>query len=588
MYAGIFLGVNAFATYNKTYTKPLWVQGLPVLSIPDVFAVGPYIELDIRAEARIDALGQAIAGGSLNWPHINATVDMLNSKNSFSHGLSPDINATIQTTEQITLTLSLGIPITLAVGVNILDGAYKKNINLTETPALVATARYEAETNTTFNRNGTTGEHCRSVDLTPATQCLGVAWNITAVNDVTLGLLGFDTFNLDHLESPALAHGCIGKNTTTNNITTVDDPCSDTNSTNSTIATRPSVIATPMPVSSIASIMTRLHPTWSAASSWASSSTSSYKYSSSVMSPSATPMTAQPPTGSITPSFRATSTAASCVATPTSAIVNGGFDPVGSRVGFSVLPQPWTGVGAADYFACSDRFESMENPECFMGQGENFIFYLASQDAEVNEHVASISQTLNGLVPGSPYKLLVEQGFNNQVPCVLSYNIDSVPFRSYVPANTYDSSKNQLQMVNDTAWFVPTATSHTLTIQADCPNAGDNGGSGKWKYVDVQGPYCNADIPASASNAGCPAGYVNGATDRSESLFNVACNASYGGKFLASASEASLGACLDWCNSWGGACQTVNYQGSYCTLYSDKGKVSPGSGATGQTIISRL
>lgn len=45
---------------------------------------------------------------------------------------------------------------------------------------------------------------------TPDDGCYGVAWNISIINDVTLNLIGLDSFDLSHWESPALASGCIG------------------------------------------------------------------------------------------------------------------------------------------------------------------------------------------------------------------------------------------------------------------------------------------------------------------------------------------------------------------------------------------
>ena len=63
----------------------------------------------------------------------------------------------------------------------------------------------------------------------------------------------------------------------------------------------------------------------------------------------------------------------------------------------------------------------------------------------------------------------------------------------------------------------------------------------------------------------CPAGYTNGG---SSGAYTIHCESGINGSFLASASEPTLGACLDWCDSWGTAnCGAVTWANGYCTLY---------------------
>jgi hypothetical protein len=91
-----------------------------------------------------------------------------------------------------------------------LDGTWEKNINLTESPALAATARYDEQEDLTTSTNTTDGSSAVNFTATPDDGCYGIAWNISLINDVTLNLIGLDSFDLDHWESPALASGCIG------------------------------------------------------------------------------------------------------------------------------------------------------------------------------------------------------------------------------------------------------------------------------------------------------------------------------------------------------------------------------------------
>ncbi|KAI1858259.1 hypothetical protein JX265_010927 [Neoarthrinium moseri] len=207
MYAGLFVGIDAFATIKRQYSRQILMRGLPTLSIPKVFTLGPSISLNVSAEARIELLGRALTGASLSWPSIAGTLDFLDSSKSSTSGFTPVLNATLQVTEGAKLILSFELPISVNFGFDILDGKYKKEASLIDTPSLQAIMDYEEQSSVT----GSTGNGgCATINTIPSTNCYGVYWNISAVNDVELDLFGRATYNLDHYESNKIAEGCVG------------------------------------------------------------------------------------------------------------------------------------------------------------------------------------------------------------------------------------------------------------------------------------------------------------------------------------------------------------------------------------------
>ncbi|KAK9415724.1 putative PA14 domain-containing protein [Seiridium unicorne] len=125
LYAGIFLGIDALATIKKKNTKTLPKQGLPGFSIPKVFTLGPSVSLGVSAEARIELIGRALAGASLNWENINGSINFLDKSKTVTSGFTPVLNGTLQTTKKSKLILSLGLPVAINFGVEILNGVPK-------------------------------------------------------------------------------------------------------------------------------------------------------------------------------------------------------------------------------------------------------------------------------------------------------------------------------------------------------------------------------------------------------------------------------------------------------------------------------
>ncbi|KKK16874.1 hypothetical protein AOCH_005736, partial [Aspergillus ochraceoroseus] len=212
MYAGLFIGVDAFMEFDDTETYSLFTLGLPGFEIPDIVALGPTLSLGVSAELDITAEGQYLAGAGLTWPSIYAMLDVLDHANSVHSGFTPTYNETVSSEATITVTSTLGLPVTLGFGLNVLNGKWEKEARLIDTPGLQATLEYDDDISYTDG----------ALNVTPADGCYGVSWDLALVNNVVLDLSDFDegTYTLASTVLDDIASGCIGKDTSTTTTTT--------------------------------------------------------------------------------------------------------------------------------------------------------------------------------------------------------------------------------------------------------------------------------------------------------------------------------------------------------------------------------
>ncbi|EKG18629.1 Apple [Macrophomina phaseolina MS6] len=198
MYAGVFLGVNAFAQWEKTIRKDLFVKGLPGWSIPGIVSLGPQLVLGAQATFSVEAEGQLITGASLNWPSFHATLDFVDKSKSSQSGWSPQITKKFEAHGEVSAKAALGLPVTISFGINILNGVFEKSINLTDIPAITAEATLEVDIGTEKNQFG-------------SDECAGIDWSIALTNELRLDISDTPGWTLNEWASPALASGCIGR-----------------------------------------------------------------------------------------------------------------------------------------------------------------------------------------------------------------------------------------------------------------------------------------------------------------------------------------------------------------------------------------
>ncbi|KAH0279443.1 hypothetical protein KCU91_g1744, partial [Aureobasidium melanogenum] len=202
LYAGVFVGVNAFAAYEKTINKDLINKGLPTLSIPGIAVLGPKVTVSLNSDLKVQAAGQMLVGASMSWPAIHASLNLLDKTKSTQSGFTPVITKKFDAWGDVTASASLALPVTLFFGVDILNGKYSKGISLVDTPAVSASA--ELAIAASYGTGASNG-------ITSSTGCLGIKYNIGLSNDLSVHLLDISTYTLSSYQQPNLANGCLGR-----------------------------------------------------------------------------------------------------------------------------------------------------------------------------------------------------------------------------------------------------------------------------------------------------------------------------------------------------------------------------------------
>lgn len=139
--AGLYLGMNAFAQWNPKQQYDFLSMGLPGLSIPDILVIGPVLSLGISVDLDVSAVGQYLVGADMNWPKLSAKLDALNPRSSSQSGWAPTIHDTVKADGSLTVNSTLGLPVSLGFGINILNGKYNKEIKLVDTPGVRASSK---------------------------------------------------------------------------------------------------------------------------------------------------------------------------------------------------------------------------------------------------------------------------------------------------------------------------------------------------------------------------------------------------------------------------------------------------------------
>lgn len=207
--AGLFIGINAFAQYEKNYEVVLFTQFLPGWSIPGIIGLGPQLSLGVSADLNISAAGQLMTGAKLTWDSMAGHIDLLNHAASSQSGWRPTVDHKFDVAGTLSAEAGLGLAVEIGVGILVLK-KYGRSIALRDTPAIAADASLSADYNVTTGL--TVGND----------ECPGIDWSVGFENKVTLGfkkqtkkgkeeveLEDGPQYTLTKWNAPPLAHGCI-------------------------------------------------------------------------------------------------------------------------------------------------------------------------------------------------------------------------------------------------------------------------------------------------------------------------------------------------------------------------------------------
>jgi hypothetical protein len=177
--ATLKIGVDAFANYEHTFSARIATVTLPGVGfkIVDIIEVGPEITLHAALDVEVSAEGQYAFGAVASLPNFAANIDFLNPSSSTASGWTPSFQLTGEAYGTLGTQVSLGLPLALSIGIDILDGKYNISAALVTTLALTAKAAYEGS----FNIDSGTCSTTSGSD-----QCQGIAWHADVGNTIEI------------------------------------------------------------------------------------------------------------------------------------------------------------------------------------------------------------------------------------------------------------------------------------------------------------------------------------------------------------------------------------------------------------------
>ncbi|RKK41919.1 hypothetical protein BFJ66_g10774 [Fusarium oxysporum f. sp. cepae] len=141
--AGLNLGLKAFVKYEKEWTYLVgeinpWSFGIALLR-----AVGPYVGLDVKAGMSIEATGTLLIGASVEWENIDILIDLVNSGNSHTNGLTTVFKHTAEATGKLKMEASLGLLASVGVELKLLPELWEAKGGVVDTPSVVLEGSFE-------------------------------------------------------------------------------------------------------------------------------------------------------------------------------------------------------------------------------------------------------------------------------------------------------------------------------------------------------------------------------------------------------------------------------------------------------------
>lgn len=191
IHAALELGI--VATYSNTWSYEKEIANVPLspLSIPGVLTIGPQIVLSAGGGLTVSALGQLLAGTELDWPAIQANIDIASPGSSSASGFTPNFTPVFDVVGSISATADAYLTVSVGFGIDILTGTISKQVALVEKPDISITAA------TSFS----------AVTGLGSDTCDGVSLNLDFNNYVYADLAGTE-FNINTLTLP-IASKCL-------------------------------------------------------------------------------------------------------------------------------------------------------------------------------------------------------------------------------------------------------------------------------------------------------------------------------------------------------------------------------------------
>ncbi|KAJ5278653.1 hypothetical protein N7478_004025 [Penicillium angulare] len=196
-------GLTAESSVSKTRTKHLKRKGkeiknipLSPLTIPGIITLGPQVSVGVALGVEAAGKVELLVGGTISLSKGYARASVTQGKNGVE-GLEPSFDPIFRAAGEFTLTGDLGIPMALEVGLDVLEGKFKKTVGLVNTPSVYVKATASLDT-----KGESSGKSCPN----------GVSLSVGARNRVHVA--GFDIWEEELLSIPLFEKsvGCVTAN----------------------------------------------------------------------------------------------------------------------------------------------------------------------------------------------------------------------------------------------------------------------------------------------------------------------------------------------------------------------------------------
>ncbi|KAF2223018.1 hypothetical protein BDZ85DRAFT_262819 [Elsinoe ampelina] len=201
--AGLNLGIQVEGKYTTPKLRRSIIPpvGVPFIKIPGIITVGPQMSLEATLQASVSASGEILAGVSLDVPYFNVMYDLVDKENSRSVGLDDmNIKKYFQIKGKLSAEATLGLPISLGIGVEIPLLEANFAAKLINTPAITAEASYQHD----IASGGNVPKPDDDED-----KCSGIEWGIKFSNTLAFNLLDIYEKELLAWKPPPFVKGCI-------------------------------------------------------------------------------------------------------------------------------------------------------------------------------------------------------------------------------------------------------------------------------------------------------------------------------------------------------------------------------------------
>lgn len=193
--AALELGIVASYKNTWTYTRDIATVPLSPLSVPGIITIGPQVTLSAGGSLTVDAVGQLLAGAVLDWPAIQATIDIGDLGASSASGFTPHVNPVFEVKAAVSASADAFLTLAVGFGIDILAGTIKKQVALVEKPDINVAAKISGQASLSGGSvSGTIGNG----------QCAGVTLDVTFFNYVYADLAGSQK-DINTLSIPVLS-----------------------------------------------------------------------------------------------------------------------------------------------------------------------------------------------------------------------------------------------------------------------------------------------------------------------------------------------------------------------------------------------